>query len=545
MSVARGGLGKPPKFTKEKSGPRIGLQACIALADALTRKRDSWTLTQIAGLRWRGADRQRISKRIRNWYEYGARINRSKTPKIYTRGMLHQLAGDQIRRGRLALALEKKVFELCDRSPGGQIVRWDDLRSEFADLDSIKTSDLAALVSSLNKGEPQIDADHWRALAGPTLKSCWVRWFGERRNAPQARSVRPSPNMANGDRVFSAQDPSAIRLARANDDHGARETTPTYSWLPFFARRLLVTNGWKSLIKLTAMLNAGFVTIMALAYVTVDPRLRAYRTFFELGSQEGLTALQFQLKGRESGDYGYYLLAFAQYRAGNIDQAREMAFELMTGEPNAITQSDCRYLLGLIERDSGVVEASTRYMIQALQDLEGLPTDTRRYLINLELAKSHLGLGQIEAGNEYFQTAESIKSRVEAGLLSEYDHIETEGRVRLAVGDVSGALASFKTAEAYIVNKDQRFNHHAWRAWAAWIGGDLEQAANQIDEAEAFVSNSRMRAHLDVVRIAVRRCRNQDDSVLQRRVQSWLTVHPSQSLNLKLTKATSCDPHTP
>ncbi len=488
---------------------------------------------------------------------------------------------DHIERGRLAQRLDALIMALCAAQSQGPAVIEYSLDDR---IDGVCTSGLQGIVEALEDGLPNAEADDLRRMAGPGLAQAWRTHFGSRRHtrrrlAPAKRKTertdgrsshsqrpvpmernhgklrahlqRPSesePNAEGGASPTSltplsaseaqsrSEAPGLDRYANGgaspSDGIGSKTLEPDSSrrWRPFPPPRRVKA--------LAAIVLCGFLLTATSYNYFFDQQLRAYKTFFELGSREGLETLEAQLKGKSHGDYEYYLKASAQYRAGNLEQARLMVNRIIASDPNDYNSGICLYLLGAIERDSGVLEISLGHFMDALRYFRD-DQHTQQFLALLEIAKTYLGLQDIQKASSYFSLAEVARGKANQETVGQYEYFyyETLGRIRLGLGNPSGLLEALEQARNHIENNYQRFNYHAWRAWALWSFGDVESASIDLDKAQYLIANGRMQAHFDATKIAIRHCRGVDYSVLEQNVQLWLQKNPSEWLENKLEQA--------
>ncbi len=477
---------------------------------------------------------------------------------------------DHVERGRLAQRLDVLIMALCAaQSQGPAVIKYslDDR------IDGMCTSGVQGIVEALEDGLPNAEADDLRRMAGPGLAQAWRAHFGSRRHTRRrlasakrkANNNRRSPS--SGTHPENLQGWQANRSVRRNHDNApVTPTAPSGELgsnstvnMPVLIQPMPKSNDSLADAK-TTMSRKGsirgkkrirvphFARILSIVfffsfvattagYVMVDPDLRAYNTLIKFGGRESIDILKAQLNGRAAGDYGYYLLAFGQYRTGNLEEARKIIIDLLNDTKRDYIRSDCYYLLGLLERELGDNYISIGNLRQSAKCLEDAGGDgIRSYLINLELAKSYLESDDVKHAKDFFNASEALKQHSP----NLFEFWQTKGRIGFSEGYYQSALASFENSREFAVNDIQKFAYHAWVGMSCWATGDIVTASTHADHAEALTYNTWMKVHLNILKIAIRSCYEQDYSVLEKQVKDWLSSHPKTYLENKLKLAKQC-----
>jgi len=559
--------------TTVKGGRKPGLALCISLAmvEEIRDKRGSreWSPGQIAGLRWpNGAARSRLKDKLVKQFRSPRRRLGDQADATDILNKFRD--GEHLLRGRLGIRLEQAVLALCrDRGKGPAWVE----PNELCHYDALPLGDFERLVKDLEHGKPvtgeDIDLKTLHDLAGPGLARAWREMFGQRRPAPRrARKRRREERRDRGSPpAVGAVETTAVAAGGQNappasrqptaeassSGSGARPANHAWGTTPHAAVSVTEVRPGKAksppkrmgglrrrgrLLRLGLGASLCLFFLTAAAYVKLDPDLRAYRILISQGSADALRLLENQVKGQ--GDYGYYLLAFAEYKNGRFLSARKKVWELLaSAELNPFIESDCYYLLAAIHRGGGEVAAAEGYLHQSLKAIQPpLPEDPHRvYLISLAFAKTHLHAGDVASAAVWFAKSETLRSH--APDLA--DHYTVAARLEFDRGRYEQALQLVEASGQYIQTPDQRFNYHAELSSIYWKTGQLENASIHADLAVESASNQWMEAYANVLLIGVRACYGQNYSVLEDQVQEWLDNHPDPRLRQRLTLATRCE----
>jgi len=200
-------------------------------------------------------------------------------------------------------------------------------------------------------------------------------------------------------------------------------------------------------------------------------------------------------------------------------------------------RSDCYYLLGLIGREQGDCYIAIGYLRQAIQFLKLAGGDlSRSYLLNLELAKTHLESEDLDKAGSYIQQAEKLNAHAP----SLFEYWQTRGRIFFIKGEYSSAKESFEVSLDHATNEDQVFFYHTWMGFTSWAAGDLDSATLHCDLADDMATTDWMQAHLNVVKIAVRSCYGMNFDLLEQGTREWLEKNPKPFLENALIMAKSC-----
>jgi len=560
----------------KRAGARPGLDVCITLHYVCAHWRKTWenrrwTALDLASARYADPIRRGdVANKIRKQM-----TRRGLGDETTSAALAQAFCGkdqEHVERGRLGVALGRSLRKICavrGRGPvmvGKEVVQafnmmpLEDLSAVVQALKPFEGLDAASLekriaqsLAASDQGKPTIHGDALTLLqsAGAKLLQLWEKRFGRRMRiqakgelatfptSSKEESRRKAPDRAHPPQAAEAAPPAArtSNLVQLNEHAPMTGNDPPPAPGPS-AVAVADRRGFPRLAKwLFAAMLCGFV-LTAAAYVMVDPNFRAYQTLVHIGSQEALQLLEAQVKGRKPGDMEYHYLAFAQYRAGHLERARNMTLDLVADQPNSYVLSACYYLLGLIARDHGQTNFAVGYFDESLRLLNPQRPDGRTFLLFRELAKTYLEDDDAAQAEKYIQKAAGLVHLVRDSDLFEF--WQTRGRLNMASGQLRLALADFQASEPYAANDDHRFNYHAEIGSAFFRLGEINNALIHIDHADKLVASERMRAHLNTIKIGIRHCFGQDYSMLERQVQNWLDQHPSQSLKRKLDHAKRC-----
>jgi len=522
---------------RAKAGRKPALETCLAIAAALEKRRAHWDHLDIAATRFEGAAHRRVAANLRKWFD-----DKAVETRLLTRRGLRALAeaGEHRARGRLGLRLERALLNLCEQRHDGPdaavIAAIPPSENPVLAIESpaLSLTELEALCIALEQGDCRKGyAGDFRKLAGPGLASFWKKHYGRpknhlRRNRTEKADRTDAPPALTQHARRNCAPTSASAPTPAKREAAPEHEAPTPTRSPRRAKRFGKA--------LAAALACG-LALSAAAFNYLDPQWRAYWVLTHQGGAEALQYIRQQIKGDTHGEYFCYLLGMSLYLNGRLEEARDIAEDVMAHTGNDYSKAFFHYLLGGIELDEGRTDLSTLHFREALRNLHNAGgSKPHEYLMTLALSKNYLELNEMPRATIYWEEAVSLKRHAP----NLFELWQTAGRIHYEQGQFEAAAELFQRSFGLALENGQLFNYHAWMAACAWASGDLDAAFVHIDEAEPLVSNQRMRAHLNTLKIGLRICYGQNFARLENQVSNWLDRHPDASLKRMLDRVRHC-----
>jgi len=565
-------------FAKDPGGRKPALLTCVVLYSALVCKshRQTWTIAAIVDTRegLTRQERKRVYARLQNWISRRReRLGLPQTGNISRAELMEAAkAREHFARGKLFFELEQIVMTMCDKRSFGTPAEvlelgdpYDNPVRYLEEPASIDLKQLRMLVGELRQKQYASDyARLFRDHAGPGLKAVWEKHFGKpaaylprrkARRTAKAKADAPAERRQIQTRVSKSTRPFPVhKPKRAETDSKKRmppkvkaprepiQLSPAEANFGFLENNPVSPSGSvpirhvPKLAKLTAVALL-FCFLATSAFTYLNPDVRLFEIATKMGSREAIVYMKKWAEGK--GDYYFYLLWYGHYRNGQIDESKVGLVKLAAETESYYVKSLCFLTLGDIERESGESEISIGNLIQAHRFLKEFGGhEPLSFLIDIALSKTYLEIEETTRAGDYLSKAKKLIRHASQNAV--FSYWDTHGRLNLERGNYNAALDDFRMARKFATNADHRFNFHAWTAATLWAQGNAAAAVKHIDKADILVTNNRMRAHLNTVKIGVRHCFGLDYAELEAQVLDWTKKHPSESLSRKLARAKNC-----